>query len=281
MPASAATTGRTAASLRAAIALSAEVSVSTIQSHADVASAPSTSSRQWPRSCRKRPTRAHGRPEIAGTAPAGLFGVRWRDRGQVGLIYGGHDADAPPGRLIFISSVVGMYGWTVTRPPRQGAGEYGSAPGVTFIKGTVIEADPAGALFTAIGAGNFRGLRPGSGRLWTLGPIELTSEDYQVDGALGPLAEARLSTDCRPVPVEKRCGSLAGKSTRSFSPAQPVNHVFPAHRDIPAVRAIVSTILSLGCAQHGRRVCTLCPHHGPRWDLVTGVAGRQNVRAMG
>ena len=36
----------------------------------------------------------------------------------------------------------------------QGAGEYGSAPGLTFIKGTVIELDPAGALYAAIGAGN-------------------------------------------------------------------------------------------------------------------------------
>ena len=36
MPASAATWGRTAASLRAAIAFSAEVSVSTIQNHADM-----------------------------------------------------------------------------------------------------------------------------------------------------------------------------------------------------------------------------------------------------
>lgn len=27
-------------------------------------------------------------------------------------------------------------------------------PGVTFIKGTVIELDPSSALFTAIGAGN-------------------------------------------------------------------------------------------------------------------------------
>ena len=63
--ASAATLGRIAASLRAAIAFSAEVSVSTIQSHADVASAPSTSSRQRPWSCRGKrsalATRAHGR----------------------------------------------------------------------------------------------------------------------------------------------------------------------------------------------------------------------------
>jgi hypothetical protein len=52
MPASAATTGRAAASLRAAIIFSAEVSVSTIQNHAGVASALSASLRQWPWSCR-------------------------------------------------------------------------------------------------------------------------------------------------------------------------------------------------------------------------------------
>jgi hypothetical protein len=38
----------------------------------------------------------------------------------------------------------------------QGAGEYGSAPGVIFIKGTVNEPDSAGKLFAAIGAGNLR-----------------------------------------------------------------------------------------------------------------------------
>ncbi len=50
----------------------------------------------------------------------------------------------------------------------QGAGEYGSAPGVTFIKGTVIELDPAGALYAAIGAGNVRG-RGRAGLGWTPG----------------------------------------------------------------------------------------------------------------
>jgi hypothetical protein len=44
----------------------------------------------------------------------------------------------------------------------QGAGEYGSAPGTTWIKGTVIYADPAGALFTAIGAGNLAAYRDGT-----------------------------------------------------------------------------------------------------------------------
>jgi hypothetical protein len=38
----------------------------------------------------------------------------------------------------------------------QGAGEYGSEPGVTFIKGTPILLDPAGPVYTAIGAGNLR-----------------------------------------------------------------------------------------------------------------------------
>jgi hypothetical protein len=38
----------------------------------------------------------------------------------------------------------------------QGAGEYGSAPGVNFMEGTVIILDPVGALYAAIGAGNLR-----------------------------------------------------------------------------------------------------------------------------
>jgi hypothetical protein len=38
----------------------------------------------------------------------------------------------------------------------QGAGEYGSASGVTFIKGTPIVLDPAGVLYAAIRAGNLR-----------------------------------------------------------------------------------------------------------------------------
>ena len=73
MPASAATTGRTAASLRAASALSAEVSVSTIQNHADAASAPSTSSRQWPRSCRGSDRRP-GHPGLSAQRPAAARG---------------------------------------------------------------------------------------------------------------------------------------------------------------------------------------------------------------
>jgi hypothetical protein len=97
----------------------------------------------------------------------------------------------------------------------------------------------------------------------------------------GALAEARLSTGCRPVPVETRCGSPTGKSTRSFSSAQPVDLVFPVHRAIPVTKVTVSTILSPGCAQRSRRVCTPCPHRHPRCDLVAGVAARQNVRAIG
>jgi hypothetical protein len=44
----------------------------------------------------------------------------------------------------------------------QAAGEYGSAPGVTFLKGTVIELNPAGVLFTAIGAANLTAFRDGT-----------------------------------------------------------------------------------------------------------------------
>src|SRR5205814_3313648 len=59
---------------------------------------------------------------------------------------------------------------------------------------------------------------------------------------------------------------------------QPVDHVFPVHRVIPVVRAAVSTVLSPGCAQRSRRVCTLCPHPCPLRDLVIGVAaGKMSV----
>jgi hypothetical protein len=51
----------------------------------------------------------------------------------------------------------------------QGAGTYGSgaggdltAGGETFIAGTVIVADPAGVLYTAIGAGNLRAFIDGT-----------------------------------------------------------------------------------------------------------------------
>jgi hypothetical protein len=35
--------------------------------------------------------------------------------------------------------------------------------------------------------------------------------------------------------VESRCGSLTGKSARSFSSAQPVDHVSAVHGDLPMV----------------------------------------------
>jgi hypothetical protein len=38
----------------------------------------------------------------------------------------------------------------------QGAGDYGSSGGVTFLKGTTILADPAGQLDAAIGSSNLR-----------------------------------------------------------------------------------------------------------------------------
>ena len=39
---------------------------------------------------------------------------------------------------------------------RKAADEYGSAPGLTLIKGTVIELDPAGPLYVAVGSSNLR-----------------------------------------------------------------------------------------------------------------------------
>ena len=67
MPASAATKGRAAASRRAAIVLSADVSVSTIQNHADIASAPSTSSRlATPQPVLYTAELAHGKQQSTG-----------------------------------------------------------------------------------------------------------------------------------------------------------------------------------------------------------------------
>jgi hypothetical protein len=72
-----------------------------------------------------------------------------------------------------------------------------------------------------------------------------------------------------------------GNPRGSFSSTQPVDHVSPAHRGLPVVRSTVSTVLSPGCAQRSRRVCTPCPHQRPPCDLVPGAPGRQNVRGVG
>ena len=53
----------------------------------------------------------------------------------------------------------------------QGAGEYGSAPGVTFIKGRVIKLDQAGPLYAAIEVGNL----PYGRDRWIRWDQELTS----------------------------------------------------------------------------------------------------------
>jgi len=94
MPASAATTGRTAASLRAAIALSAEVSVATIQNHADVASVPSnefeamapelsgersTTGSSWTLPA-QRPAAAQGRGGAHNIIPTATRGARSLER---------------------------------------------------------------------------------------------------------------------------------------------------------------------------------------------------------
>jgi hypothetical protein len=87
------------------------------------------------------------------------------------------------------------------------------------------------------------------------------------------LTEARLSTARSHVPVEKHCGSLPGNPPQTFSSTQPVDRVFPAHNLRTVVEMTISTVLSPGCAQRSRRVCTLCPHPCPLCDLVPGVAG--------
>jgi hypothetical protein len=94
------------------------------------------------------------------------------------------------------------------------------------------------------------------------------------------LAEARLSTGNSPMPVERRCGSSPENPPQTFSSTQPVDRIFPAHNHRTVVGMIISTVLSPGCAQRSRRVCTLCPHPCPLGDLVPGVADRQNVSAV-
>ena len=95
------------------------------------------------------------------------------------------------------------------------------------------------------------------------------------------LAKAQLSTGHSPVPVESRCGSSPENPPQTFSSTQPVDRIFPARNPWTVVGMIISTVLSPGCAQRSRRVCTLCPHPCPLCDLVPGVAGRQNVSAVG
>ncbi len=115
IPASAATLGRIAASLRAVtIAFSAEVSVSTIQSHADVASAPSTSSRQRPWSCRgeaERSRHAGSRPGRARRYVTSRGAIRDNAR------------EPGPATASFVTYGKGhaLFAWTVTRSIRDNA----------------------------------------------------------------------------------------------------------------------------------------------------------------
>jgi hypothetical protein len=83
-------------------------------------------------------------------------------------------------------------------------------------------------------------------------------------------AKARLSTDCQPAPAEKPCGSPIGEIHPEISSTQPVDHVFPAHGVIAVLEATSSTVASLGCAQHSRRICALCTHPCPLRDFVIG-----------
>jgi hypothetical protein len=97
----------------------------------------------------------------------------------------------------------------------------------------------------------------------------------------GLLAVARLSTGRERFPVDKNCGLPAGNSESGFSSTQPVDHIFPVQRPLPVASSVVSTGLSPGCAQPGRRVCTRYPHRRPPGGLVPAADGQQNVRAIG
>jgi len=86
----------------------------------------------------------------------------------------------------------------------------------------------------------------------------------------GPLAEARLSTGCRLVPVESCCGSPTGKFTSSFSSTQPVDRVFACsqghtcgeghrfHNSVPRLRTTYSACLHtlVHTAVHGVTWCS-------------------------
>ena len=111
--------------------------------------------------------------------------------------------------------------------------------------------------------------------------IEHTVEDYQVGDVFGGTYQSPVIHRQLTLSVEKRCGSSPENPPQTFSSTQPVDHIFPVHDPRVGAGMIISTVLSPGCAQRSRRVCTLCPHPCPRCDLVPGVAGRQNVSAVG
>ena len=97
----------------------------------------------------------------------------------------------------------------------RGAGEYGSAPGLTFIKGTAIALDSAGPLYAAIGAARRRGWRspgPPPGRPWAVtGPPTATQRHPQPPGE---------SAAQRAFGVNTAGGRGSARKTRS-TPASP------------------------------------------------------------
>jgi hypothetical protein len=112
-------------------------------------------------------------------------------------------------------------------------------------------------------------------------PIEHTIEDYQVDGALGVLTKAQLSTGFRRSSMEKTTRVINREIHPKFSSAHPVNHVSALHSCLPVAKISVPQNLCPRLRTRSRRVCTSCPHRRPRSDLVPGVAARENVRAIG
>ena len=98
----------------------------------------------------------------------------------------------------------------------QGAGEYGSASGVTFIKGTTIILDPASALYTAIGAGNLRAYVQGADDAGHQGWATRRAERCRRGGRIGSMTSGTRLMAALAIVVLAGCGS-----TGSLPPPEP------------------------------------------------------------
>lgn len=98
----------------------------------------------------------------------------------------------------------------------QGAGEYGSASGVTFIKGTTIILDPASALYTAIGAGNLRAYVQGADDAGHQGWATRRAERCRRGGRIGSMTSGTRLMAALAIVVLAGCGG-----TGSLPPPEP------------------------------------------------------------